>query len=874
MYRLLLLAALMLSCDTPLEPADTLDLSRRLGPGQVLAGAITQESALFGGGSAEGQVGDFKIYNDRVRFIIQGARSGGYYVEYGGGIIDADVVRAWGQPGMDMLDEHAVMAGLGRLMKAESIEVINDGTDGKAAVLRVHGVAAPMQLLSGAVENHGMIPHRDVAITTDYILQPDSWLLELQTTLDWQDETTSIATVDMVFMGFEVAHSYFPGTGLGSGPIAFDWAAGVGENNEMALAVMQSEGGFVANAMLQSISNMAPVVMGTNEAVTLSDGDSYSWSRFIGIAPDLATLTDAWYEARNTEVQTIGGSVTASGQLVAGARVHVLDDAGSPITMAITGADGTWTANVPEGVSTQVEATGRGLGVFYDLAPGAGWYGPYAADSIRAAALQAMSRGARPIPFAHGYGTSQRVAGSTNTPLSLTQPATLQIEIADGGPAVVRVDFADVDLDPGDRTIVHGRPSGAMAWLYIKDGSGSIAVEPGNYTVIVHRGMRHTYHSEDVQLLSGETTTVQAALHADAARPGIYAADPHAHGGPSGDGGLPMEARLVSHAAHGIDIHFGTDHDHIADYRPLLAPLSLDGVLASVVATEVSPVLRGHFNAYPIEEERGVPNNGALLWYQTWDEWLTTAGLFDTIRDLPSDGDVLIQANHPVGPGGLFGAARYDPESGTVGSATAWSPDFDAMEVLNSSPSSEVLEHYMDLVCRGLNPTPVGVSDSHSHRGGVGQALTYVPLPIDNVGQLDNDHIRDAWRAGGTVPSTGPQIEARVGGRWAPGQTFDGPTTLKLKIWAPDWMPIDGVNIYQNMALVETIEADGDAPLHLSTTIELDPEADAVYFFEVVSSLDMSPVYPGAYAWALTAGIKIDADGGGWTPPLPSIVGG
>ena len=35
----------------------------------------------------------------------------------------------------------------------------------------------------------------------------------------------------------------------------------------------------------------------------------------------------------------------------------------------------------------------------------------------------------------------------------------------------------------------------------------------------------------------------------------------------------------------------------------------------------------------------------------------------------------------------------------------------------------------------------------------------------------------------------------------------------------------------------------------------------------------MSPVYPGAYAWALTAGIKVDVNGGKWRAPLPAITG-
>ncbi len=874
MLRLPFFAMLWLSCGTPQQSSYTLNLSRRLGPGEVLAGEVTREAALFGGSSAEGELGDFKMYNDRVRFIIQGVRSGGYYVEYGGGILDADIVRAQGQPGMDMLDEHTVMAGLGRLMEAKSIEVINDGSNGKAAVLRVKGESAPLQLLTGAVESLSIVPPRSVHFTHDYTLQPDSWLLELTTTLEWDDQPTTISPGDLAFMGEEVAHTYFVGSGLNEGPTEFGWASGIGQRNEVAFAIMHPDGQFVANSMLQAISSLAPLITGTTEPVTLSSGDTHTWSRHIGVARDLATLTDAWYAARDEEVQTLGGSVTSSGDLVAGAQVHILDADGAPLTMAITDTSGTWTADIPADQDALVQATGRGTSIHYDLPQGAGWYGPYAADGLRQAALNTLSKGARPQPFAEGYGVSSREVGSADTPLALTTPGTLEVQIDDGGPAVVRIDFIEADSKIVDDAIVPSRPSGAMGWLYIKDGAGSLPVEPGTYEVIIHRGVRYSYHSEQITIESGETTEISAALNLEAGRPGIYTADPHSHAAPSGDGGIPMEARLVNHAAHGIDIHFGTDHDHIADYRVLLQPLQLEDRLASIVATEVSPVLRGHFNAYPLQEDRTRTNNGALLWFRTWLDWLTTSNLFDTIRGLPSDGEVLVQANHPVGGGGLFGAAEYSPEDGSVGTPENWSSNFSAVEVLNGRHSEDYVSHYMDMVCRGLSPTPVGVSDSHSHRGSVGQAFTYVPIPIDQIGDLEPDHIRDAWRENRTVPSTGPLIEARVDGEWAPGQTFDGAITVKLKVWAPEWMSIDTVNVYKNMELIDTIDVDGDAPLHLSTSVDLSPAADAVYFFEVTGSEDMSPVYPGAYPWALTAGIKVDTNGGKWKSPLPSITGG
>ena len=112
---------LLLACrpDPEPEPIETPDLVEALSDDEARAGIVTDEAALFGGISAEGQAGDIKLYNSRVQFIIQSVRPSGYYVEYGGGIIDADVIRPEGQPGRDVIDEFHVMAGVGRLMDAE-----------------------------------------------------------------------------------------------------------------------------------------------------------------------------------------------------------------------------------------------------------------------------------------------------------------------------------------------------------------------------------------------------------------------------------------------------------------------------------------------------------------------------------------------------------------------------------------------------------------------------------------------------------------------------------------------------------------------------------------------------------------------------------
>ena len=65
------------------------------------------DDALFAGMSAEGRVGDVKLYNDRVQFIVQGLREGDFYVPQAGTVVDVDIVRPDGVPGRDVVGELA-----------------------------------------------------------------------------------------------------------------------------------------------------------------------------------------------------------------------------------------------------------------------------------------------------------------------------------------------------------------------------------------------------------------------------------------------------------------------------------------------------------------------------------------------------------------------------------------------------------------------------------------------------------------------------------------------------------------------------------------------------------------------------------------------
>jgi hypothetical protein len=131
---------------------------------QLLAKVIESGDELIGGPSAKGKIGDYLLENDKIRVIIAG--SGASYAAglFGGGVLDVDLQRWRSEDrqnnGWDSFSEsfplanlltpnpNGIMSELGLDPKDGSIKlinskgalsIINDGTDGTAAVLRMTG---------------------------------------------------------------------------------------------------------------------------------------------------------------------------------------------------------------------------------------------------------------------------------------------------------------------------------------------------------------------------------------------------------------------------------------------------------------------------------------------------------------------------------------------------------------------------------------------------------------------------------------------------------------------------------------------------------------------------------------------------------------
>jgi hypothetical protein len=822
---------------------------------EVRAGVVSDPAALWDGVAAEGRPGDIKIYNSKARYIIQQKGPSSYYSELGGMLIDADYVRPTGQPGQDLIDELGPTIGLGRVVDPDRVEVISDGSSGEARV-RVEGKAVALTLLTGALENPNLVTPMDLYVRTDYVLRPDSYLLEVETTVENREGSAQMLSIgELGFMALEIAEKYRPITGFDDANGDTDWSVVVGKRNELTTGIFAAEGQLAMGTAGSLLEAVGPVLTGYGQNVEVAAGGSLSWKVYVGAGPDPASLSGEWLTRQGLAQKEQSGVVTSGGAPVAGVRVHALDADGVPQTMGITDGNGQYRFQVPEAV-TSVVATGIGPELILDLPAGHGWLGPYVHDN--SGTLASLSAGGLPNAMADGFGRSEAGTGD----LSLSAPATLTVGVEDNGPALIRI--TGTNGTTIDRRL--STESGIQKLGFLASGSMNFSLPPGSYHLMVSRGVQYEVHEEDIALTAGQTAVSVAILGRAYEIPDVVTGDPHTHAAPSGDGDCSMEERLMGLAGSGVQVHFGTDHDHVADYRPLIAPIGLEGVLTSIVADEVSPVLRGHFNTWPLERVPAVSNGGAWLW---WQGYVDTAEVFANIRKMGKD--TVISANHPVGGSGMFSFGGFSPESGKVSTPTHWSSDLDAMELLNAGDWEEYLPSYLALINRGLIVTPLGVSDSHGPTsGGMGMNLTF----FHTNGATTPEALVQAVREQGTVVSKGPYIDARIGTDFAPGKLVSGQTTVSVKVYAPTWIPVDTLTLYKNGEVAETFSCEGGWPVVCSQDYTLNPDADAAYVWIASSSRPMSGPYAGNLAWAATAALRLDSAGNGWESPLPSLFPG
>ena len=888
--KLLLLACFLLfGCPStepePVEPtpAPEPDLTQRAGAGEARAGVISDEDAaqvLFAGIASEGRAGDVLLFNDRVRFVVQGPRLGNGYVNTGGHVIDADLVRPDDQLGRDLVEDLFLAFGVGWLFHADTVDVVQNGLGGGPVLVRSVGRARQWEFIAGVSESdEPIVPDPGVVVVREYELAPDSWLLQIRTSFENDgDETVRFNPSDGWMAAREDVQTWATNEGLDPGAMEQGAAGEAGLHGEGAFGMWRPEGSLDTLSISGILAGSGILIFGGGWQ-DVESGQTLETTRWFALAPDVNTIERLRLEQLGVELGRVSGQVLdPSGAVVPGARVHFYDGSSPPKVAgyALADGDGAFEASLPVGSWTAL-AVGPGADEQVPLPEGAGRYGPFVHPEVQQRALDALdgSVPALPLVYARGHATVAGVPAevSAGSELALDVPigprGTARITLRDGAGEALPgyVEFRaheGEDHNPpiaaGERAALGLPTDGNTILAWLAGAETDVALAPGLWDVHLESSFRHERRViEAVEVPAGGVLELDEVLEQRIDFDGWISVDSHLHAAPSGDGSLPMEDRLIACAASGIQRPVTTDHDASADYRPLGTALGLDERSRSVPGLEVSPVVRGHFNMYPFEPDPSEPNNGAEPW---WIYPESTDELMARMRARRPD--AIIQVNH--GRSGMFDLANFIRDSGTPAQPNRFSWDFDVFELI-ASQRDELQADFFAFLDHGRLRPPMGVSDSHGRTATCGRGRTDVFVGSDDLSSVTDQQLTEAILAGHVVVSSGVTLRARVGDA-LPGDVVTG-GEIAVTVQALPWMRPTDVRLWRNGEIVDTrgMEDVAEGATWFDGAFALEADADAWFVVEVFGGGGMGGIWRGTAPWAMSNAFLYDAEGDGWTAP-------
>ncbi len=911
----------------------------------------TLEDAI-GGPHAIGRIGDFLLENDQIRLVIAdtGVSSdpskvstyGRANTTFGGTMVDADLRRdGVGGHGNDQLAE--LLPGfLFTVINPTKVEVTRRGDDGGPAEVTVSGTGGDL-LQMVALLNTGLLFPSNLGFKNTYRLYPGRKYVEIETTVTntapnggahpfpYLNPTQldnllgmnipNVANIQLsVPMGqlpllggeqdlfapgvagfnvkYAIEDSYAMAGGFPAFPgLAVDFLASRGEGVSYGLTIPDDPSNYVTTykagypgqdltpySMLVpfTYAGVAGVFMSKPPAM-LGPGQSFSYTSYFVIGKgDVASVADVIYELRKQETGTFGGRVVdeRTQAPVAHASVFLLDAKLRPINQIETDDGGAFLATLPPGsYNYRVLADDRDTG---------------ATASITIKAHE-----------------------QTGALIQMKSPSTVAVAVIDElgrhAPAKVTLiasfDTANQGKDP--RTFLFSLPFGERrrptafdggnrfiegAW-WTKDGRVEAHVRPGTYDIVVSRGPEYELTTKRVTVSDGAFVAEQLVLKRAYTTDGWIGGDFHIHAQPSTDSGTPIDARVISCAAEGLEVAVATDHNYVTDYAPVIAASGLDPWLLGIPGMELTTFEMGHFNGYPLRIDAGSTRGGEFVWANQPPQ-----KLFDQLRALAVDpANSIVQVNHPrqqvlgyfaqffidsltaepYTPAGILGVfAPYGDEF----QPDKMSYDFDAVELLtgrkienvhtykaptplppgpfpnpqpvpgqvvvggDGKPSFPgVVETWFTMLDRGHKATGMGTSDTHHLLGdepGYARTLLFVGKGKDTPGGFTREDVVKAIKGHHAITTSAPFLEMTIGSGMI-GDTIvaqGGSIDVRVRVRTPSWGAVNHLVVYSNSAIVADQVIPAGQGTDYETTVHLNLTKDSWVVAEVEGTSNLFPV--------------------------------
>lgn len=828
--------------------ADTTEPGLLVGPvpaGEARAAIVSDPSELIGGPKAEAIVGDAKLENARVRFLIEGARLTGGYRHFGGHVIDADVSRPRGAPGGDRFGELWLAWNL-EAFRADAVEVVDPGGE-RDAVVRITGRTVHHPWPDSFIRALFEPDEADLAVTYTYTLAPDSPALGLDVTL-FNDGAApvDITLATLIANAGDGVFPYLVGTGLqvlqGTEP---PFIANVGEDVSYGIRA------DVAN--LSGLFDYANLTLFSYDGSVIPAGGSVSFHLdYVAARGGSTALEAAMDEVTGDTPPRLAVQGSVSG-VAADAEPSWVAIADGPVLSGLVPIDalGGFEADLPAGdYSFTVYTPGRGAG-------------PETSATVTGASGEVVA-----LSAPAGGVAAVKVVDDTGAPVA----ARVDITPRGGAAAPSIPSYVALGRDPWE--------TGRLALWLVPGETGRVALPAGDYHATAMRGPTYEMDDLDFTVTEGADSPLVLTIARAVDTSGWSAVDPHTHAFWSQDSDVSYEQRVRQAAASDLDLIVLSDHAFVGHAGDLPEELGVDAITTPIDGQEVTTFEYGHFNAFPLRYD-----HDALSWGAVYEHGRPGTELFDAMR-AQHPGDVLIQVNHPRGSAfqAYFDSIGYDAVADVARAfPERWTDDWDLLEVFNGTCLDDAhnalaMKDWVAMNDNGYKKTLSTGSDTHAWDRQVGVPRTWVHVERAAVA-ADADALIAPYRARRAFVSCGPFLRVETAGGAELGDLVgvdvDGAVALHVVVEAPSWMAVDVVRVRVNgvVAVERAVGEEKVAPrehrsVRFDETLTVTPEADAWVTVEVEGNTDMRPYMAGVRPFAMTNPLDVDADGDGeWTPP-------
>ena len=778
--------------------------------------------------------GDYVLANDRIAFVVSQPGNQEVYDPYGGRVrgiarIDHGVIA-------HAADFNLAMLGLSRFVLAtDSVSVLNDGSDGQPAIVRVRGPLVGIQALGPLLE--GLIPTdlMDWPAVLDYVLAPDADAIDVRLTVRRGPgrATRVMFGTAAFFQSFRMpswseAGGFVPPTGSprfvafeDADATSYAWAAArLDDGSPGVVQPFYSTGGF------DFYTSPGAVVQACAD-------HTFELGRFvIGDTDGLNGVQRTLWRELGDATRTVAGTLTSSDPMaIAGAHVHVTTAGSDPamvthLTRATVGPSGAFDLVVPTSAAS--------VWVWREGVPLEG-------------------------PFA--------IPASGPMTIPITELATISIDATDAAsttPIPARVHLFPVGSTPpvapdafGERSLGRGRSRMEFAPV---SGHVELRVAPGTYRLVVAHGWEMNVHDQMLTLAAGDTRTVAAALTRALDTPGVMCADYHIHTTRSVDSEDSGALKVSALAADGLEIAIRSDHEWVNDFAPTVTELGLDDFVVGLAGEELTTFTYGHFGVFPLVPDFARPSGGAVTWFDRF-----APDVFDEVRGRPESPLLII--NHPRANGirqGYFRETGFDPVTGMVTHPENWDTDFDVVEVINSSSFESnrdgTVVDWFSLLRAGRHVMMVGSSDSHhTHGDPVGYPRTCLWIGTDDIHSVTGDMVRDVTRAGASFVMGGIYLDVMGPSGTRPGGTASGAgmrAQIHVTVSAPPFVDVDSLEVIVDGTTTETLPiaapVDPTNPVRFDDVVEVDVAAAGSFVVLHASGADTPDIAYGDQPFAVS----------------------